>query len=157
MNSDAMTKVLHAPYFEHPDLVAAEELIRYSRSQANSNLGVGTIILALLEAHPDQATEWRKRYRFYVEQAERYNVEYPLNGVGWNDYHMERWLILGQVEDLEEIVRRYNQFGQVGDMARWMANSMMEQCPTFFHAFHKLNSANVKPPVPQVPAGGKKE
>jgi hypothetical protein len=156
MTIAALTKALHAPYFQHPDAEIAEEIIRGMRSETK-NLGRMSLMLAMLEAHPEHAEEWRKKYRFYIERAERYKEEYPLNGVGWNDYHMMRWLILGDPDSLEEIVSRYHLGGQVGETARWMVDSVTAQCPSFFHAFHALNSANVKPPEVSAPAGGNKE
>lgn len=145
MSAAQITNALHAPYFEHPDLEIAEDIIRASRSQAGINLGCGTMILSLIEAHPEQG--WATRYRHYVEQARRYNTEYPLNGVGWNDYHMSRWLILGTEQDLLEIVHRYSWGGEVGRLARWMVDSMTTQCMSFFHAFHRVNQAHAKAPV----------
>jgi hypothetical protein len=153
MTKDALTKAFHAPYFQHPDAAIAEEIIREMRSETK-NLGRMTSMLALIEAHPEHAEEWRRKYRFYIERAERYKDEYQLNGVGWNDYHMCRWLILGDPNSLEEIVTRYHMGGQVGDLARWMVDSMTAQCPAFFHAFHALNSANVRPPEATPHAGG---
>jgi hypothetical protein len=157
MTRERSAEILNAPYFEHPDTKGAEELIRNCRSQAGTNLGAGTILLSLIETHPDHAEEWRKRYRHYVEQAELYKAQYPLNGVGWNDYHMCRWLILGSEENLVEIVNRYSWGGEVGRLARWMVDSMTTQCMSFFHAFHRVNqkTANEEPSAEPNSAGGK--
>jgi hypothetical protein len=149
VTKERSAQILHAPYFEHPDIEAAEELIRACRSQTATNLGNGTILLSLIEAHPEQG--WATRYQFYVDRARRYKEEYPLNGVGWNDYHMCRWMILGTDEDLIEVMARYTWGGQVGDTARWMVDSMMKQCPAFAASVSAFRTANEEPSS----AGGK--
>lgn len=155
MNKDQLTAALHAPYFKHKDPAIAEETIRFLRSDVR-NLGRASYILFLLEAHPEHAEEWRKRYKFFIEQAQRYVDEYPLNGVGWNDYHMGRWLMFGKDEDAAEVLQRTQLGGQIGESARWMCSSMCQQVPEFAATLRRMRTANEQPTEATTPAGGKK-
>lgn len=137
MTKIQLTDALHAPYWKHPDPVVAEEIIRHSRSETG-NVGRMSGMLFLCEAHPEKAEEWRHKYKFYFERAERYIHDYPLNGVGWNDYHMCRWLILGRDEDVAEIQQRATWGGEVGRLALWMQDSVADQIPEFREALKRF-------------------
>jgi hypothetical protein len=144
MTKARMNELMQAPYFLHPDPVAAEEVLREMRSETD-NLGRMASFLFVIEAHPERAEEWKERYKFYFERISRSVSEHSLNSVGWNDYHMCRWLILGDQESLIELTERYTWGGEVGRLCRWMVNSVALQCEEFGRRFTAIRPLENQP------------
>lgn len=128
-----MSDYLNTPYFSAPDLAEANKLLASAIPQLHKNLGLATVFITILDLHPELSAKWRDRFGFWLlkKVALKYKRAYPKDGVGWNDYHMARWLILGTEEDFEAIYRRYYTPGNHHDSCVWMVDSMRVQCPTF--------------------------
>ncbi|MBF6570531.1 MAG: hypothetical protein IVW54_16815 [Candidatus Binataceae bacterium] len=136
MSPSEITAVIHAPYFLHPRPELGAELIRSLRSE--DNIGRKTMLLALLEAHPDRAEGWTKEFSYYVKHAQRVLANAAEDNVGWNDHYMARWLILGDEKAIPEIVRRTKLPGRVGDLARWMVQSVRGQIFEFDQVIRRI-------------------
>lgn len=136
---------LNAPYFLHKDPAIGEEIIRFARSDNRGNVGVNSVLLLIPLAHPDKAEEWHRKYRHYVQRAANIIDNAGSDHVGWNDYWMMRWMILGESNCLAKLYRQTQQTNiwappghspragskSVGEYAVWMTDSVSQQCPEF--------------------------
>jgi len=144
MTGSFVAAKLNAPYFLHKDAEVAEACIRYALSE-RVNIGVNAFLLLMPMAHPEKAEDWERRYGHYIARAKALLGEAASDHVGWNDYWMSRWLILGDDYCLEELYTQTQRStiwappGQspradsksVGEYAVWMTDSMSMQCPEF--------------------------
>jgi len=137
------SEAMHYPYFLRPQPEIFDIIIANLRDPKNeTNLGANCAVEFMMDAHPELVASWRKKYNTEMRAAVRVVTdhwkEHDTTGahfVGWNDYYMAAWLIRGDKAAMDELRRRYDLPGEVGDWARWMIESMKTQCPAFKTAF----------------------
>lgn len=142
-----MSAILHFPYFKspQPDILFPSIVAAAKTARSSVNLGINSMILFLLIAHPDKAEQWEQEHKWIIKKAREVVAsrarENNQDFVGWNDYYMGEWLILGSDSAMAQIRYRYGLVGDapgsVGYTARWMVKSMMTQCPEFYKAFFR--------------------